>query len=116
MLNCLQPPRSICSERTKTRMLDRTAMTADYCTGTHDAGQAAPQGRASLRVKCVQRGPADLLKLERAKGFEPSTPTLARSCSTPELHPHPLGMAASRQGRSYSQKPQGFATTAEKRH
>ena len=28
--------------------------------------------------------------LERAKGFEPSTPTLARSCSTPELHPHPL--------------------------
>src|ERR1700692_3280424 len=26
--------------------------------------------------------------LERAKGFEPSTPTLARSCSTPELHPH----------------------------
>jgi hypothetical protein len=32
--------------------------------------------------------------LERAKGFEPSTPTLARSCSTPELHPHPMGMAA----------------------
>src|SRR6202011_367425 len=32
----------------------------------------------------------NLLKnLERAKGFEPSTPTLARSCSTPELHPHP---------------------------
>src|SRR3569833_2224917 len=28
-------------------------------------------------------------KLERAKGFEPSTPTLARSCSTTELHPHP---------------------------
>ncbi len=26
-------------------------------------------------------------KLERAKGFEPSTPTLARLCSTPELHP-----------------------------
>jgi Ala-tRNA(Pro) deacylase len=28
-------------------------------------------------------------KLERAKGFEPSTPTLARLCSTTELHPHP---------------------------
>ena len=28
-------------------------------------------------------------KLERAKGLEPSTPTLARSCSTTELHPHP---------------------------
>ena len=25
--------------------------------------------------------------LERVKGFEPSTPTLARLCSTPELHP-----------------------------
>src|SRR5438094_5128587 len=30
-----------------------------------------------------------LENLERAKGFEPSTPTLARSCSTPELHPRP---------------------------
>ena len=29
-----------------------------------------------------------LEKLERAKGFEPSTPTLARLCSTPELRPH----------------------------
>ncbi len=27
------------------------------------------------------------LKMERAKGFEPSTPTLARLCSTPELRP-----------------------------
>src|SRR3569833_3259929 len=32
-------------------------------------------------------------RLERAKGFEPSTPTLARSCSTPELHPHPVVLA-----------------------
>ena len=28
-----------------------------------------------------------LRDLERAKGFEPSTPTLARLCSTPELRP-----------------------------
>jgi hypothetical protein len=28
-----------------------------------------------------------MLILERAKGFEPSTPTLARLCSTPELRP-----------------------------
>ena len=27
-------------------------------------------------------------QLEREKGFEPSTPTLARLCSTPELLPH----------------------------
>ncbi len=48
-------------------------------------------------LRKTQKGP---YLLERAKGFEPSTPTLARSCSTPELHPHPLGMAAgSRPGR-----------------
>ena len=34
--------------------------------------------------------------LERAKGFEPSTPTLARLCSTPELHPLARRLAASR--------------------
>ena len=28
-------------------------------------------------------------RLERAMGFEPTTPTLARLCSTPELRPHP---------------------------
>jgi putative thioredoxin len=32
--------------------------------------------------------------LERAKGFEPSTLTLARLCSTPELHPHSSRRAA----------------------
>jgi len=39
-----------------------------------------------------------LRKLERAKGFEPSTPTLARLCSTPELRPRSetLRLAASR--------------------
>ncbi len=29
-------------------------------------------------------------------GFEPTTPTLARLCSTPELHPHPIQAAAQR--------------------
>ena len=28
------------------------------------------------------------ISLERAEGFEPSTPTLARLCSTPELRSH----------------------------
>ena len=31
--------------------------------------------------------PRNLEVLERVKGFEPSTPTLARLCSTTELHP-----------------------------
>jgi hypothetical protein len=43
-------------------------------------------GRRATKVR--RRG------LERAKGFEPSAPTLARLCSTPELHPHPSGGAA----------------------
>jgi hypothetical protein len=33
-------------------------------------------------------------RLERAKGFEPSTPTLARLCSTPELRPLSTAWAA----------------------
>jgi hypothetical protein len=42
--------------------------------------------------------------LERAKGFEPSTPTLARSCSTTELHPHPRDWrrAITDNGQSYA--------------
>jgi hypothetical protein len=36
-----------------------------------------------------QRETRSARNLERAKGLEPSTPTLARSCSTTELHPHP---------------------------
>src|SRR5690349_24589348 len=35
-------------------------------------------------------------RLERAKGFEPSTPTLARLCSTPELRPRSRQGAVSR--------------------
>src|SRR6185312_13693908 len=43
-------------------------------------------------------------KLERAKGFEPSIPTLARSCSTTELHPHPSDWRrwAAGNGQSYA--------------
>jgi hypothetical protein len=40
--------------------------------------------------------------LERAKGFEPSTPTLARSCSTTELHPHPRDWRRSLAGNGQS--------------
>ena len=43
-----------------------------------------------LRYDLSPMSPGRTMKnLERAKGFEPSTPTLARSCSTPELHPRP---------------------------
>src|SRR5579862_7077948 len=51
------------------------------------------------------RGPDKRLiligNLERAKGFEPSTPTLARLCSTTELHPHPTSAARWRKRAAY---------------
>ena len=42
-------------------------------------------------------------RLERAKGFEPSTPTLARLCSTPELRPRSVG-------RRYLPRPRWIAS------
>ena len=47
---------------------------------------------------------SDRVELERAKGFEPSTPTLARSCSTPELHPHRRELAGRKRaaGQTYA--------------
>src|SRR3984957_17609631 len=62
---------------------------------------ATAQEKRRIRYRgVVLKGPLPSLsvleeeKLERAKGFEPSTPTLARSCSTPELLPHPLEIVA----------------------
>ena len=46
--------------------------------------------------------------LERAKGLEPSTPTLARSCSTTELHPHPKLVG----GNDPCRQPQSYAKCA----
>ena len=44
--------------------------------------------------------------LERARRFERPTPTLARSCSTPELRPHPEGKSGGEAGMaSLSRKP-----------
>ena len=91
------------------------------------ARRLSRRGRPALRAGHSRRGIEAIgtdavraeRKLERAKGFEPSTPTLARSCSTPELHPHPLDIWPNRdigrQGRSYSQKACPIATTAFRR-
>ena len=48
-----------------------------------------PQDRLSYKLSASIQGKSltSWRKLERAKGFEPSTPTLARLCSTPELRP-----------------------------
>ncbi len=68
----------------------------------------------------MQINAANLLrKLERAKGFEPSTPTLARLCSTPELRPLGAGpelLGAGKVAASSSEvaPPQGLKRLGEK--
>jgi hypothetical protein len=66
-------------------------------------GQPTAYGRSVCNRKEI---------LERAKGLEPSTPTLARSCSTTELHPHPkaLAMHARSPTADLCQKPPANAT------
>src|SRR4051812_7789585 len=59
----------------------------------HPQTKSPPKRRAFVGLHSLGE------KLERAKGLEPSTPTLARSCSTTELHPHPLTAAIARQQR-----------------
>ena len=49
-------------------------------------GKTNRGGKGGRKMRCNR------LSLERAKGFEPSTPTLARLCSTPELHPRPTAL------------------------
>src|ERR1700748_3006006 len=60
--------------------------------------------RSGLEEAIARRGVTGPAVLERAKGLEPSTPTLARSCSTTELHPHPKALTAvmHRQPQSYA--------------
>ncbi len=52
-------------------------MGGGYAAGPHHRDHRRPGQRPFTRLET----------LERAKGFEPSTPTLARLCSTPELRP-----------------------------
>src|SRR5436190_3840098 len=85
------------------------AVTRGPPRGFHRPAVAPPQYAKS-------RGFPRLLassKLERAKGFEPSTPTLARLCSTTELHPHPKPAVASRPpSKSYATRDAGSAMAA----
>jgi hypothetical protein len=79
---------------------------SDACTACSHAlrGACPPRLLKETNATSNQPWPASNLKqvrgnLERAKGFEPSTPTLARSCSTPELHPLPTWADATHGGR-----------------
>ncbi len=47
-----------------------------------------PGTKKAARWRLFQLTGVSEENLERAMGFEPTTPTLARLCSTPELHPH----------------------------
>ena len=64
--------------------------TIRYAGARLDGGPVVdPQDRSSYELGHSMQGKSLIFwrKLERAKGFEPSTPTLARLCSTPELRP-----------------------------
>jgi hypothetical protein len=58
----------------------------DFCPA---ASPLLPRKRAPIELpyRVAMKCFILFMFLERAKGFEPSTPTLARLCSTPELHP-----------------------------
>jgi hypothetical protein len=45
-------------------------------------------------------------------GFEPTTPTLARLCSTPELHPHPYRQVQPQYQERMIAGQEGFARVA----
>ena len=57
-------------------------MADEFYAGWTERGSAPLGGKALLRANCVQTAGGTPVKLERAKGFEPSTPTLARLCSS----------------------------------
>src|ERR1700748_3700769 len=75
--------RSACGTKRSTRAPPRCAIAGA-------ASAPAPTTPAAALIN-VRRSMRTLRRweeiLERAKGFEPSTPTLARLCSTPELRP-----------------------------
>ena len=70
-------------ELTISAIVRTTRISSDWAVRIASRSENGPEGLPL--TSCIHRG-----KLERAKGFEPSTPTLARLCSTPELHPHPF--------------------------
>src|SRR5260370_1947325 len=65
-------------------------------------GEWTTNNKAAGRRLVVELSLCHQKILERAKGFEPSTPTLARSCSTTELHPHPRDWRRSLTGNAQS--------------
>ena len=77
--------------------------------------QNRPRILEARKAKSVRRPDAYVLLnafdcLEREKGFEPSTPTLARLCSTPELLPHRTSAPSPAAWAGYCPKPRRSAS------
>ena len=79
--------RSCCAEAAGRR---QRGGTTKFRSAPRHGGDTTTNGeRSAVRADYLTH--CSVLKiLERAKGFEPSTLTLARLCSTPELHPHSM--------------------------
>jgi hypothetical protein len=81
----------------------RTLQKAKAADGTPAERPQPIAAKRKARLSAGLRQTLPICKnLERAKGFEPSTPTLARSCSTTELHPHPRDWRRSLAGNGQS--------------
>ena len=93
----LAPSSSVCLDRRIGRARPVAGLTVCSCPRVLDRVSSACSAMASLlrrphtgqrpAARNVRRNGDFARQLERAKGFEPSTPTLARLCSTPELRP-----------------------------
>ena len=69
-------------ERARELRASRRGQTPTLSKSVDASQSATPAAQASRKSwNCIRK------KLERAMGFEPTTPTLARLCSTPELRP-----------------------------
>ena len=87
-----RPPRiQLSNQRSRASNLPPSGDPVTSCAPSNTRGRQRECGGdrcGDQGIPPLDRNPTKLLKsLERAKGFEPSTPTLARLCSTPELRP-----------------------------
>ena len=101
--NRFAPLRSSLNSSNGPKAMHPTSGRRDLCLKTKSPPVSGPSSNSAI-----------LEFLERAKGLEPSTPTLARSCSTTELHPHPKDCRRTRRQRAeLCQMPPANATATD---
>ncbi len=83
---------------------------AGHCAHDCELGQAQPGASSGCRHRKLPKHLGLVAeRMERAMGFEPTTSTLARLRSTPELRPHPPGKGRLRGAARLSRKARTIA-------